>query len=120
MKMYFDYTYILVIIGIVISTVASARVNSTFQKYSQYCSIKRMTAEQCALKILHDAGIFDVRIERIKGNLTDHYSPNEKVLRFSDSVYGSMSIAAIGVAAHECGHAIQHKVGYLETAENFV
>lgn len=111
--MYFDYTYILVIIGIVISAIASARVNSTFRKYSQYCSINRITAEQCALKILHNAGIFDVRIERIKGNLTDHYSPSEKILRLSDCVFGSTSIAAIGVAAHECGHAIQHKVGYL-------
>ena len=61
---------------------------------------------------MHGAGIYDVRIEHIRGNLTDHYSPTEKVLRLSDSVYGSTSVAALGVAAHECGHAIQHKVGY--------
>ena len=61
---------------------------------------------------MHGAGIYDVRIEHIRGNLTDHYSPTEKVLRLSDSVYGSTSVAALGVAAHECGHAIQHKIGY--------
>jgi len=110
--MYFDYTYILVIIGAIISAIASARVNSAFRKYSSYFNSMGNTAEECAQTILNNAGIYDVRIERIRGNLTDHYSPNEKVLRLSDSVYGSSSVAAIGVAAHECGHVIQHHVGY--------
>ena len=71
-----------------------------------------MTGRDAAERVLHQAGIYDVRIERVNGSLTDHYSPKEKVLRLSDSVYSSTSVAAIGVAAHECGHAIQHAVGY--------
>ena len=110
--MYLDPTYILVLIGAVISLIASANVKSTFRKYSKYGNSRGMTSEEAAQAILQSAGINDVRIERIGGELTDHYSPSEKVLRLSDSVYGSTSIAAIGVAAHECGHAIQHQVGY--------
>ena len=110
--MYFDSTYILVLIGAVLSMIASSNVQSTFRKYSGVYANSRMTAEDVALHILHKAGIYDVRIERVSGSLTDHYSPNEKVLRLSYSVYGSSSIAAIGVAAHECGHAIQHQVHY--------
>lgn len=110
--MYFDYTYILVIIGIVISTAASLNVQSTYRKFSGISNSKGLRAEECAAQILRDAGIYDVKIERIAGNLTDHYSPGEKVLRLSQSVYGSTSVAALGVAAHECGHAIQHQVGY--------
>lgn len=109
---YFDYTYILVLIGALISFIASVGVNSTFKKYSTVGNGKNFTAEQAAQYILQSAGIHDVKIERIRGSLTDHYSPSEKVLRLSDSVYGSTSVAAIGVAAHECGHAIQHQVGY--------
>lgn len=110
--MYFDYTYILVIIGIVISAAASLNVQSTYRKFSGISNSKGLRAEECAAQILRDAGIYDVKIERISGNLTDHYSPGEKVLRLSQSVYGSTSVAALGVAAHECGHAIQHQVGY--------
>lgn len=110
--MYFDATYILVIIGAVISMIASMNVKGTFSKYSQRGSSKGLRAEDAARRILENAGIHDVRIERIRGDLTDHYSPSEKVLRLSDSVYGSTSVAAIGVAAHECGHAVQHHVGY--------
>lgn len=110
--LYWDNTYILVIIGAVISAIASWNVSSTFKKYSRVPNMKGMTAQDCAMAILQSAGIFDVRIERIRGNLTDHYSPNEKVLRLSDSVYGSTSVAALGVAAHECGHAIQHQQDY--------
>ena len=109
---YFDPTYILVIIGAVISMFASMKVKSTFRRFSKVRSARGLTAEGAAEIILHDAGIYDVRIDRIRGDLTDHYSPSEKVLRLSDSVYGQTSIAAIGVAAHECGHAIQHKVAY--------
>ncbi|SFB16968.1 hypothetical protein SAMN05216249_11173 [Acetitomaculum ruminis DSM 5522] len=110
---FYDWTYILVIIGALISMLASANVSRIFRKYSKIGSFKGITAQDAALMILRNSGINDVRIERIRGNLTDHYSPGEKVLRLSDSVYGSSSIAAIGVAAHECGHAIQHKVGYI-------
>lgn len=109
---FWDPTYILVLIGVVISGLASANVNSTFHSYSRVMNRGGLTAQQAAMMILNRAGIYDVRIERIRGNLTDHYSPNEKVLRLSDSVYNSRSVAAIGVAAHECGHAIQHMVGY--------
>ncbi len=111
--MYFDPTYVLVLIGALISMVASINVNSTYRRFSTMMSMRGVRAEEAAQRILHDAGIYDVRIERIRGELTDHYSPSEKVLRLSDAVYGSTSVAAIGVAAHECGHAIQHKVGYV-------
>ena len=111
--MYFDPTYILVLIGALISMVASINVNSTYRRFSTVMSMRGVRAEEAAQRILHDAGIYDVRIEKIRGELTDHYSPSEKVLRLSDAVYGSTSVAAIGVAAHECGHAIQHKVGYV-------
>lgn len=110
--MLWDSTYILVIIGALISAAASLNVNQTYLEYSKVYSSKGMTAEAVASLLLQRAGIFDVRIERISGSLTDHYSPKEKVLRLSDSVYGSTSVAAIGVAAHECGHAIQHQVDY--------
>ena len=110
--MYWDNTYFLVLIGAVISAIASSNVSSTFQKFSTVSNAGRVTAQDAAARILRGAGIHDVRIERIRGNLTDHYSPNEKVLRLSDSVYNSTSVAAIGVAAHECGHAIQHAHGY--------
>lgn len=108
----YDATYILVLIGIGISMWASWNVKSTFKKFSTVGNARRITAEQAAVAILRGAGINDVRIERVRGDLTDHYSPREKVLRLSDSVYGSQSVAAIGVAAHECGHAIQHNKGY--------
>lgn len=110
--MFYDVTYVLVLIGAGISLLASLNVNSTFAKYSKVGNSKNITAERAAEAILKASGINDVGIERIGGNLTDHYSPKEKVLRLSDSVYGSNSVAAIGVAAHECGHAVQHKVGY--------
>lgn len=109
---YWDNTYFLVLIGLVISAAASANVNGTFNRYRAVTNARRITAREAAERILHRAGIHDVRIEHVRGNLTDHYSPREKVLRLSDSVYDSTSVAAIGVAAHECGHAIQHQVGY--------
>ncbi len=109
---YFDPTYILVLIGVVLSLIASTRVNSTFNKYSKVRNARGMTGAQAAEQVLRGAGIFDVRVEHVAGNLTDHYDPKNKVLRLSDTVYGSASVAAIGVAAHECGHAIQHAQGY--------
>lgn len=109
---FYDSTYILVLIGAVLSIWASARVNSTFQKYSRVRSYSGLTGAEAARRILHGAGIYDVQIEHIKGNLTDHYDPRSKVLRLSDSVYATPSVAAIGVAAHECGHAIQDDRSY--------
>lgn len=110
--MYFDPTYFLVLIGVVLSLLASGRVKSTFAKYSQVRNSRGLTGAQAAEQVLHTAGIYDVRIEHVGGNLTDHYDPRTKVLRLSDSVYGQTSVAAVGVAAHECGHAIQHAKGY--------
>ena len=109
---YYDPTYILVLIGALISGIAAMNVRGTFNRFSRLNNTRGMTAEECAALIMNNAGIYDVRIDRIRGNLTDHYSPSEKVLRLSDSVYGSTSVAALGVAAHECGHAIQHRDGY--------
>ncbi|MDE7247968.1 MAG: zinc metallopeptidase [Lachnospiraceae bacterium] len=109
---YFDPTYFLVLIGAVLCIWAQARVQSTYSKYSKVLSRTGMTGAQAAQRILQMSGIYDVRIEHIGGNLTDHYDPSNKVLRLSDTVYGSSSVAAIGVAAHECGHAVQHDKGY--------
>lgn len=109
---YFDPTYILVIIGVIICAIASLNVNSTFKRYSKVRSVSGMTGREVAEKILQINGIYDVRVEHIAGNLTDHYDPRDKVLRLSDSVYNSQSVAAIGVAAHECGHAVQDQVNY--------
>lgn len=109
---YFDPTYVLVLIGVVICLVASARMNSTFRKYSRIRNHSGMTGKEAAETILRQAGIYDVRVEYVAGNLTDHYDPRDKVLRLSDATYGSNSVAAMGVAAHECGHAIQHAHGY--------
>ncbi|MCI9416651.1 MAG: zinc metallopeptidase [Eubacterium sp.] len=109
---WFDPTYILVVIGAVICLIASARVKSTFHKYSAYRSMSNLTGAQAAERILHRAGIYDVSIRHIRGSLTDHYDPRNKTLSLSDSVYGQTSVAAIGVAAHECGHAIQHQKSY--------
>ncbi len=109
---YFDPTYILVIIGAVICLAASARVKSTFRKYDRVRSMSGMTGAQAAERILRAAGIDDVSVQHVSGDLTDHYDPRNKVLRLSDSTYGSASVAAVGVAAHECGHAIQHQKSY--------
>lgn len=108
----FDWTYLLVLIGAILSLMASAKVNSTFNKYKRVRSASGMTGAEAAERILHQNGIYDVGIEHIGGNLTDHYDPRTKTLRLSDATYASTSVAAIGVAAHECGHAIQHKEEY--------
>ena len=111
-RYYFDPTYILVIIGAVLSILASAKVQSTFNRYKKVRSATGMTGAQAAQRLLNNAGIMDVSIEHVAGNLTDHYDPSSKTLRLSDATYGSNSVAAVGVAAHECGHAIQHFKGY--------
>ena len=108
----FVWTYILVLIGAVLSLLASAKVNSTFNKYKRIRSASGMTGAEAAERILHQNGIYDVGIEHVSGNLTDHYDPRSKMLRLSDATYSSTSVAAIGVAAHECGHALQHKEEY--------
>ena len=108
----YDPTYFLILIGVVLSLMASARVKSTYAKFSGVRSMSGMTGEETARRILSFAGIYDVKIERVAGNLTDHYDPRTKTLRLSESVYGNSSVAAIGVAAHECGHAIQHDRSY--------
>lgn len=110
--MYFDSTYTLVLIGLVICLGASAKMKSTFSKYSRVRNHAGMTGRDAAEQVLRRAGIYDVRVEHISGNLTDHYDPRTKVLRLSDATYSSTSVAAVGVAAHECGHAIQHATGY--------
>lgn len=112
MYYYMDWTYLLVLIGAAICAVASMNVNGTFRRYSKTPNARGLTGKDTAELILRSAGINDVRVEHISGSLTDHYSPGERVLRLSDSVYGSTSVAAVGVAAHECGHAVQHHVGY--------
>lgn len=109
---YFDPTYILVLIGVIITIAASTKLNSTYQRYSAVRSACGMTGAEAAKRLLNDQGIYDVTIRRVAGNLTDHYDPRTKTVNLSDAVYGSTSIAAIGVAAHECGHAMQDASDY--------
>ena len=109
---FYDWTYFLVLIGAVISMFASSKVKTTYAKYGKVRSHSKMTAMDAARRILDNAGLRHIRIERVAGDLTDHYSPKEQVLRLSDTTIHSESIAAIGVAAHECGHAIQHANSY--------
>lgn len=111
--MYFDPTYILVLIGIVLSMLASSRVKSAFNKYSQVRTVSGITGADTAVRILRQAGIYDVSVAQVAGSLTDHYDPASKTLRLSQTVYGSNSVAAVSVAAHECGHAIQDQEGYM-------
>lgn len=109
---YYDWTYLLVVLAGIITLIAQARVKGTFQKYSRIRSRSGLTGVDTARKMLQYAGIFDVSIERVSGQLSDHYDSTKKVLRLSESTYDSDSVAAIGVAAHECGHAIQHFENY--------
>lgn len=109
---YYDPTYMLIVISALISLFAQFLVNSRFSKYSRVRSRSGMTGAQAAERILQSQGIYDVAIQRVSGKLTDHYDPRNKTLNLSDAVYASTSVAAVGVAAHECGHAIQHTRGY--------
>ena len=109
---YYDPTFILVFAGLILTLIASAGVKSTFARYSRVRCMSGYTGAQAAQEVLRISGIYDVRIERGAGELTYHYAPRAKVLRLSDSTYGSNSVAAVCVAAHECGHAIQHQKGY--------
>lgn len=112
--MFIDWTYIVLVLpAVFFSLWASARVNGTFKRYAQQMASCRMTGRDAARMILDANGLHDIPIERVPGNLTDHFDPKARVIRLSDSVYDNSSTAAIGVAAHECGHAIQHATGYL-------
>ncbi len=113
---YYDPYYILVIVGLLISLLASARVKGTFRKYDEVRSRTGLTGAEAAKRLLQSQGIYDVTVQRVSGSLTDHYDPRSKVLRLSDSTYNSTSVAAIGVAAHECGHALQHEENYMPLA----
>ena len=109
----FDWTYLyLVLPCVILSLWASSNVKSTFQKYSRQFSRRGLTGAEAAQRVLSTNGVRDVRIERVSGNLTDHYDPRANVIRLSDSVYGSTSTAAIGVACHEAGHAVQYAQNY--------
>ncbi len=110
---YFDPTYFLVLIGAVICMIASARVKSTFNRYSRCKNLSGMTGEEVAKRVLNAAGIYDVSVRHIGGNLSDHYNPGNKTVNLSNEVCFGKSVAAAGVAAHECGHAIQHARGYV-------
>ena len=113
MFFFYDPTWWLIIVGMILCLAASGNVSATYRKYSKIENARGMTASEVAERILKGAGISDVQIERIEGELTDHYDPKNKVVRLSESVYHSTSVAAIGVAAHECGHVLQHYNGYL-------
>ena len=111
---YFDTYYLfLVIPAVLIALWAQVNVSSTFRKYNNVRNVKGVTADEAARHILDDNGLYNVQIERVSGNLSDHYDPRSNVVRLSDSTYGNSSVGAIGVAAHEVGHAIQHATGYL-------
>lgn len=109
---YEAFLYLLVFVAAIASIAASAKVSSTFKKYDKVRSMTGMTGADAARRLLNGAGIYDVRIERVGGQLTDHYDPSNKVLRLSDATYASSSVAAVAVAAHECGHAMQHQESY--------
>lgn len=109
---YFDWTYILLIPAFILSMWAQFKVSSTFSKYSKVSNRRGMTGADAARYILDINGLRHVRIERINGNLTDHFDPRSNVVRLSDSTYASTSVGTIGVAAHECGHAVQYATDY--------
>lgn len=108
-----DPTYILIIIAAIISLIAQGLVKSTFSRYSRVAGARGITGAQAAEIILRANGINDVTVQRVSGSLTDHYDPRTKTVNLSETVYNKTSVAAVGVAAHECGHAIQHDVGYV-------
>ena len=109
----FDWTYVVLVLPcILLSLWASANVNSTFKRYSGQYSRRGLTGAQAAERVLRSNGVTNVRIERVSGNLTDHFDPKSSVIRLSDNVYGNTSTAAIGVACHEAGHAVQYAQDY--------
>ena len=110
--LFLDWTIILIIPGMLLAIWAQSKVKSTFAKYSKVFSSRGVQAQQIASQMLHNQQLYDVTVKQVQGNLTDNYNPTNKTLNLSQSVYGSSSIASIGVAAHEAGHAIQHGKGY--------
>lgn len=109
---YYDWTILILIPPLILSLYAQFKVNSTYKKFSQVNNARGFTAREVARRILDANGLYDIQIEHINGNLTDHFDPSSNTIRLSDAVDNSTSVAAIGVAAHECGHAVQHAVGY--------
>ena len=107
-----DWTYFLVLLGMAIVLFAQSRVKTTFNKYDQLDTARGITGKQAAERILQTAGIYDVKVEAVRGSLTDHYDPRNKVLRLSEATYNNTSVAAVAVAAHECGHAVQDQQDY--------
>ena len=110
--MYMDPTMLLAFLGLILTMIASAKVKTTFAKYDRVRALSGLSGAEAAERVLHTAGIFDVRIRQVRGSLTDHYDPRNKTLNLSESTYASRSIAAVCVAAHECGHAIQDQKQY--------
>ena len=110
---YFDPTYVLILIGMVLSLMASAKLNATYSTYARVGSRCGLTGAEAAERLLRSQGIYDVAVRRVSGHLTDHYDPRTKTVNLSDAVYGATSIAAIGVAAHKCGHAMQDAGEYV-------
>ncbi len=109
----FDWTYVVLVLPwVILSMIASSNVNATFKRYSKVYSARRITGAQAAQRVLSANGVTGVQIQRVSGNLTDHYDPKANVIRLSDSVYDSSSVAAIGVACHEAGHAVQYAQHY--------
>ena len=108
-----DWTILVMIPALIFALVAQAKVNSTFKRYAKVYNRRGLTGAEAARRVLDAAGLYHVRVERVRGHLTDHYDPRENVIRLSDATYGSTGIAAVGVAAHEAGHAVQHAVGYV-------
>ena len=112
----FDWTYLLIILAFVISSIVQSKMQSTFRKYSRIMSSCRMNGLMVARRILESEGLYDVEVVSVPGNLTDHYDPRTRTVRLSESVYSSSSLSAVSVAAHECGHAIQHAHAYAPLA----
>ena len=108
-----DWTLLLVLPAMIFAIIAQFKVKSTFEKYDRVATARNLSGAEAARKILDRNGLYDVKIERVRGHLTDHYDPRVNVIRLSDATYDSVSVAALGVAAHEAGHAVQHAKGYL-------
>lgn len=111
--MYFDYYYLILVVPmLILSLIAQGMVQSSFKKYSKLMGSRRITGAQAAEMLLRSQGVYNVRVERVGGNLTDHYDPKTNVIRLSDGVYSSSSVAAVGIACHEAGHALQYSESY--------
>jgi Zn-dependent membrane protease YugP len=110
---YFDWTYILVIAGALLSLLASWNVKSSYNRYARISNMRGLTGAEAARRILEANNVMNVQVQHVRGELTDHYDPRTQTVNLSDSVYNSTSVAALGVAAHECGHVMQHETGYV-------